>query len=1063
MRGCRECGEANPERARFCLACGSALGAKDGHARASRRIVTVLFCDVVGSTTMGDVLDPESVRTMMSLFFARARSALERHGGTVEKFIGDAVVGAFGVPDLHEDDAVRGVRAAVDLQAAVADLNVEFGRRWGRAIGVRIGVNTGEVVAGDTTLGQAFLTGDAVNVAARLEQAAAEGEILVGEATRRLVSRAAVLAAVDPLRLRGKTQPVPAWRLVGLAAHQEAADGLGSGWVGRDRELAHLSATFEQSASQRSCRALTVVGAPGVGKTRLVSEFARWVRPHATVVNGRCLPYGQGINFWPLVEVLRDLVGVGVDDQVAGARTKIAAFLPDESSSHAVVEAILGVLGLAAPSARDETFWGVRRLLEVAAARRPLVTVLDDVHWAEPTMLDLVEHLVEWSHDAPIMIVALARPEVRTAWAAPVEDRPAWDCLRLDPLGTDESRLLAESLLGRTADRDLVDHVVRVAEGNPLFVEEILRMLVDDGVLLHQRGAWRRGDEAAPLAVPASIQSLLAARLDRLAEDDRVVVERASVVGRQFFRSPLVELSPGPVGERIDEHLAVLVARELVAHDQSTWPSEDAYRFSHLLIRDAAYLGLLKHERAALHERMARWLEDHAGDLPEGEMEDLLAYHLEQAHTYLGQLGTLDEHGRELGRRAAGHLQGGARRAMARGDYPAAATLLRRARSQLPRQAPAGPAVLLELAECTVAAGDVRGAGAALDDLSDLVADLPDRLGAGVEARLAVARCELRMLSEPGRLQGDVAAVRTAVAALAAAGDAGPLAHALTVLGRALALLGRLAEAEVALDRALVQARRADDAARARQVLLQLPLIALWGPLPVTKANGRLTDTLRVLRLRPGNRGVEAEALRCMGLLEAMRARFDAARSLLASAERAFHELGSPVGLGEVDCSSGLVELMADNPDPACLRLESAYSRFTAQGAAAGAGRAAGWLAESRWRQRDWEDAARWADVAAMLSGGGQTRDAVVWLGVQAKLTARRGDLAAAQALARDAAAGVEATDALVDRADALLNLAEVLQSGGRTAEADVLSRRAQAFYAAKGHVIGAARAARGP
>jgi class 3 adenylate cyclase/tetratricopeptide (TPR) repeat protein len=1035
------------------------LAAQAGRARESRRIVTVLFCDVVGSTAMGDVLDSESVRTMMSRYFARARTALERHGGTVEKFIGDAVVGAFGVPELHEDDALRAVRAAMDVQAAVADLNVEFEHRWGRVIGVRIGVNTGEVLAGGTTPGQAFVTGDAVNVAARLEQAAAEGEILVGEATRRLVSRAVVLSPVDPLLLKGKTQPVPAWRVVALAPDPEVAGGVGSGWVGRGSDVAHLRTAFERSTSQRCCRTVTVVGSPGVGKTRLVSEFVRWARPHATVIVGRCLPYGEGITFWPLVQALRELVGAAADDHVPAVRAKLATVLADDSSAHAVVEVVLGVLGLAATSALDETFWAVRRLLEVAAARRPLVVVLDDLHWAEATIVDLVEHLLEWSQDAPIMILGTARPEVGGAWLSLAQDQPARDTLRLEPLGRDDSRLLAESLLGRASDRDLVDRVVQVAEGNPLFVEEILRMLVDDGVLLHRKGSWRRGDEAAALAVPASIQSLLAARLDRLAEDDRVVMERASVIGKQFSRSPLVELSRGPAAERIDQHLAVLVARGLVVSDDGIWLTEDSYRFSHLLIRDAAYRGLLKHERAALHERMARWLEVHAGDLPGVETEDLLAYHLEQAHTYLGELGTLDEHGLRLGRRAAGLLQGCARRGMARGDYSAAASLLGRARSQLPQDGPARLAVLLDLAECTVAAGDVRGAGAALDDLTDLVADLPES-SPTVEARVAVARCELRMLSEPGRLEGDAAAVEAAVGDLAAAGDPAPLAHALTVLGRALAMLGRLAEAERELDRALVQARRAGDAPRARQVLLQLPLIALWGPLPVAKANGRLTDTLRVLRLRPGNRGVEAEALRCMGLLEAMRGRIDPARSLLASAHRVFSELGSPVGLGEVESSLGLVELMADSPDPACRRLESAYVQFDAQGAAAGAGRAAGWLAETLWRQGDWDGAARWADVAA-TSGSRQTRDAVVWLGVLAKLTARSGDLAAALTLARDAEATVEATDALVDRADALVNLAEVLQLGGRTSEADALSRRAHAFYAAKGHVIGAARAAR--
>ncbi len=990
MLRCEECAEINPGRARFCLACGSALTRSDPAVGESRRVVTVLFCDVVGSTAIGEGLDSESVRAVMSLFFARARAAVERHGGTVEKFIGDAVVGAFGVPTLHEDDALRGVRAALELRGAVAELNVEFERRWGLEIGVRIGVNTGEVVAGDSSMGQAFLSGDVVNVAARLEQSASEDEILVGEQTQRLVNGSAVLEPVDPFRVKGKARPLAAWRVLGLKSGRERVGVPESGWVGRADELAHLKQCFDKSVSRRCCRVATVIGDPGVGKSRLVEEFSRWAQAHATVISGRCLPYGEGITFWPLAEALRDLAGIAADDDDALIRVKLVDLAPAEPSSGAVVDIVLGVLGVAPVSAKDETFWAVRRLLEAAAARRPLVLVLDDLHWAEATLIDLIEHLAGWSNDSPMLILPLARPELRTVWPSVMQVQPTRDCLRLEPLGTDQTRILAENLLGRAGDRDLVNRVVQVAEGNPLFVTEILRMLVDDGVLARQHESWRRNDEAVPIAVPTSIQVLLAARLDRLPEDDRLVIERAAVVGKQFFRAPVVALAPGPVGERIDEHLALLTARELVVPEQD-WMGEGAYRFSHLLIRDAAYQRLLKHERASLHERMAGWLEARGSDLPGVESEDLLGYHLEQAHTYRVQLGRLDERGRELGRRAAGYLHGSGRRAMLAGDVAAAVNLLGRARTCLSEAEPEHVEVLFDLTECLTAIGDTHGARSALADVVRLVAGRPESpapLGEVAPARIAVAQCELWMLSEPGRLRDDLVAVEQAVLTLSESGDAAALAHALIVLGRALALLGRLGDAERELDRGLVQARKAGDAARARQVLLQLPLVALWGPQPVTKANGRLIDTLRVLRLRPGNRGVEAEVLRCMGLMEAMRGRIEPARSLLASAQHVFADLGSPIGLGEVDFSLGLVELMADHvvaavgrwrpPTTGSARWESGRGRPGSQLARGGL------LPPGGPGQRRC-----WARTAA---AGHPSRDAFVWLGVQAKVAARPGN-----------------------------------------------------------------------
>jgi class 3 adenylate cyclase/tetratricopeptide (TPR) repeat protein len=1062
VRTCGQCGEGNPGHARFCLGCGTPLASQDRSAGESRKVVTVLFCDVVGSTGVAEGLDPESVREMFSRYFAQARRVIEHNGGTVEKFIGDAVVGAFGVPMLHEDDAYRGIRAAVQLRDAVAELNAQFELRWGLEIGVRIGVNTGEVVAGNPALGQAFVSGDAVNVAARLEQAAASGEILIGDDTRRLARDRVCVEPVGSLELKGRAASAEAWRVLAVRAPSTSAPPpLTSVMVGRNAELEQLKSSFETVVSRRTCRLATVIGAPGVGKSRLVSEFTTWLAADAALARGRCLPYGEGITFWPVAEAIRDLAGVESSEDRGAARARLEALSPDGGLSPSAIDVTLGVLGLAPVAAREETYWAVRSVLEAVAAQRPVVLVLEDLHWGEATLIDFVEHLPQWSADVPILVLVAARPELQLIRPSLLARGPDRDCLRLESLGEHECRRLAAELVGGAVDRDLVDQVVRAAEGNPLFVAEILRMLVDDGVLQPDGDVWRRADAPTPLAVPTTIQALLSARLDRLAAGERSVIERASVVGKQFIRGALRELSAPSVGERLDDHLAVLIARELVTPDEQAWLGEDTYRFSHLLIRDAAYQRLLKHERARLHERLAGWLEAQPDGQHGVEHEDLIGYHLEQAHLYHRQLGRLDEHGRDLGRRAATYLLATGRRALARGDHPAATNLLERAGRLLPDGDPARLEILLDLAECAVAAGHPSRATGALDLIGTTRADA--RFGPVEAAQVSVARCEVRLLSDPDRLRSDVAVLRGAIATLTSAGvPAGPgLTRAHTVLGRSLAFLGRLGEAERELDLALVAARKDGDAVRARQVLLHLPLVALWGPLPVTRANGRLIDTLRILRLRPGNRMVEAEVLRCMALLEAMRGRLDAARTVLGSAQQMFTELGSVVGLGESSLSMGMIDLMAGDPARASDRLQEAHERFSSAAATAGAGRAAAWLSEAYYRQGDWDLARRWSGVAdgGSTGTGTGTRWDAVWQAVQAKLAARDGRTTQAEAQARRAVKLVEGTDALVDRADALLSLGEVLRLSGRVADAEELGHAAAALYDAKGHVIGSAYA----
>jgi class 3 adenylate cyclase len=575
MPTCASCGQENPEGFKFCGECGASLVAEAPQPREVRKTVTVLFSDVTGSTALGERLDPESLRRVLARYFEAAGQVIERHGGTVEKFIGDAVMAVFGVPRVHEDDALRAVRAACELREVVASLNDELERDYGTRLELRIGVNTGEVVTGTE---ERLATGDAVNVAARLEQAAAPREILLGAETLRLVRDAVEAEPTEPLELKGKRETLVAHRLVTL--HEEGpafARRLDAPLVGRETELRRLHDVFDQAVRDRSCQLFTLLGVAGVGKSRLTAEFL-FSLADATVVRGRCLPYGEGITYWPVVEVLQQLPPAG-----------------ELGLERAALEAIEGLLGEGqVVASSEEIAWAVRKLLEAAAESSPLVVLFDDIHWGEPTFLDLLEHVADLSREAPLLLLCLARPEL-------LDRRPAWGggklnatTVLLEPLSSGETDDLLEHLLGQAElGHDLRFRIREAAEGNPLFVEEMVALVEESG--------------DGEVSVPPTIQALLAARLDQLEPSERRVLERGSVEGRVFHQSAVQALAPEET--QVANRLTSLVRKELVRPDKAQLPGEDAYRFRHLLIRDAAYEALPKATRAELHDRFASWLQ----------------------------------------------------------------------------------------------------------------------------------------------------------------------------------------------------------------------------------------------------------------------------------------------------------------------------------------------------------------------------------------------------------------------------------------------------------------------
>jgi class 3 adenylate cyclase/tetratricopeptide (TPR) repeat protein len=669
---CAQCGRESPDEFGFCPGCGAPF-TPVAPAREVRKVVTILFCDLTGSTAIGDRTDPEALRALMNRYYDAARIVLERHGGTVEKFVGDAVMAVFGIPVSTELDAMRAVRSAVELREVVHELGLE----------ARIGINTGAVVAGE---GDTLVTGDAVNVAARLEQAAGPGEILLGGDTLRLVRDA---VDVEPLEfeLKGKSGRVSAYRLrtldldaAGVARHLERP------MVGRRRERQRLLSDFADVVAGDSCRLFTLIGPAGIGKSRLVADLLEEVGDTALVARGRARSYGEGITYWPLVEMLIQL-----------------GFEPSE--------AIL--------SSPADTQLATRALLELQAAERPLVLVVDDLHWAEPPMIDLVEHVADWSRDAPILLLCLARPEL-------LDVRPGWGggklnatSVLLEPLAGLDAEVLADELLrGVELDDITRTRILSTADGNPLFLEEMAALARD-----------ARGN----VDVPPTIQALLQARLDTLNPDERVVIERGSVEGQVFHRGAVTALAPAPQAVDVHQQLGALVRKELVRPDQTLIVGDDAYRFRHLLIRDTAYEGLPKSVRADLHERFAQWLDANTQLV---EQDEIVGYHFEQAARYRIELNSDDAAGAALAKRAAERLGAAGVAAFDRTDLHATRNLLERALALLD-EGPLRRSLIPPLVDARLEVSDLDG-----------VAELVGELDRGDQRDRATAAA-LRALVDP--------------------------------------------------------------------------------------------------------------------------------------------------------------------------------------------------------------------------------------------------------------------------------------------------------------------------
>jgi len=983
-----------------------------------RKTVTAIHVRAGVSGDDGAQLDPEVLRNVTARVFGEITGAIAAHEGAVEAITGDGVSAVFGLPRVHEDDPQRAVRAAKEIRARLAERSTGAGAVL---LELGIGVSTGEVMTGGPGGAQGRATGEPLTACARLAREARAGEIVLDEATRRAVSS------------RGRD-------------HGRFASPM----VGRERERRRLHDAYEQAVGDDSCQLFTILGAAGVGKSRLAQEFLDDLPGHALVARGRCLPYGEGITFWPLLEVIKEVAAIEDGATLEDTRSRIAALVTEQEAPEALARRVTEAIGLAeAETGVEEGFTAVRQLLEAVGRERPLVVVLDDIHWGEPTFLDLVEHLADWLRGAPILLLCMARPELLDA-------RPTWaggklnaTSVLLEPLSHDECTELVANLLGEAQLAEEVEaRIAAAAEGNPLFVEEMLSMLIDDGLLVRENGRWAAAGDLRAVPVPPTIRALLAARLDRLSDDERAVLQRAAVEGKVFHRGSVDDLASASLQSAVTEHLGSLVRKELIRPERPFFAGEDAYRFRHLLIRDAAYEAIPKEVRADLHQRHASWLASKSGAV---EYDEIVAYHLEQAFLYRAELGPVDDETRALGRRAAERLGAAGRRALLRSDAPAGVNLISRAVSLLSPD----DSLRVELVpNVRVVQGmtDLGWADRVLTEAVEAAATTGDRR---LAAHALVQRGLLRLFTEVDVTPQET--LRTAEQAIAVFQDLGDdlgLARAWRLVGQAHYLDRQGGPSGDANERALDYARRAGDRFEEREIVEWLVIALLLGPAPAPAASPRCE---RLLEEAGDDQALLPQILSALAALAAMQQRPDEASELIEQSRTIMNERGEWIWI--VTFWWSFVHLWQDDPDTAEQELRPAYDELAMIGEKSHFSSIAHALAAVAYAQGRYEEAERLARECEGACRANDVHSHILWRSILAKVLARRNDLAEAERLAREAVAFAETTDFLLAHADALADLADVLELAGRPDEAARAIEEAIVVYERKGNLLAANRA----
>jgi tetratricopeptide (TPR) repeat protein len=943
---------------------------------ASRRVVSVL-------AARSDVGDPEALNGV----FERCAEVIEQHGGTVERYLGDALVGFFGLSESHGDDALRAARAAVELQATTSEL--------------RLGIESGEVFLSAGPRGAPVPTGAAIGAAGRLAADAAEGEILLGDSARQAV---AAEASIDP----------SSGRLLELHAEQPALlRATTTPFVGRARELGELHRIFAAARDERACRLVTLAGAPGIGKSRLAGEFLTAIGDQATVLVGRCLAYGEGTTYRALADIVR---GLGGDDPTR----RLAELMAGDEQA---IAGILGAIGLSdAPVHAEETAWALRRLLERLARERPLVVAIEDIHWAQPPLLELLEHVATLSGGAPILLVCLTRPELlesHPTWAAPQPNR---SIVVLDALGKDEARELAE----RLGAKELAGRIAQRAEGNPLFVEQLVA--VDEG--------------QATGELPASIQAVLAARIDRLEDDERTLLQHAAVEGRTFHAGPLAA-ALGEDAHGVGARLVALARKGLIGGDQPEFPGEDAFRFTHALIREAAYAGVPKLRRAQLHGGLADWLEGQPG-----AADEIVGFHLEQACRLAVELDRLGAAEGRLAARAAQRLASAARAARGRADWHAATTLLERAVALPGPDGADRLALLPALAAALYEAGRLSEAEDVLDDALARAAD------PAVRARARVERELVRLQTEAvPDTKGSLRLAAELLPVLEQAADDEGQGRAWHLRALANWAGGRVGAADAAWHAAADCARRAGDERELQEILGWRATAAAVGPMPVKDGIREGEAFLDRVRSHPYAAALAANPL---ALLYAMDGSPERSDTLLREAHATLQDLGGLVA-GHSHLHA-MARLVAGRPDLAEAPLRADLEALEAMDGNAHMVSTTALLARALWAQGRFDEAGEMALRTQADATPDDIQPQIIWRGVRAKVLAREQRCVEAEQMAREAVALAAATDMLSDHAEALADLGYVLRAAGRSADANAAVRDALVLLERKGNVAAATR-----
>jgi predicted ATPase/class 3 adenylate cyclase len=1075
MATCPTCGNGITGQGRFCPQCGTRLSAAPPSEEF--KIVTIIFCDVVKSTRLGRQLGRLPMQRLMARYSETVRRVFGGHGASIGKRHGDGFMAAFGIPQLHEDDALRAVRAATELRTALGELAVELRRDRGIDLNVRLGVNTGTVLVRDAGTVEEEVTGPAVNLAKRFEEAAGTDQILIGDETYRLVIDAVLVEPAGTLAVDGIPEPQDVWRLLEVLPDRPGRGRrLDAPMVGRGLEQGLLLQLFDRVVAERSCHLVTVLGSAGVGKSRLVDEVVEGLRARATVVRAHCLAYGDSVTLWPMVEIIRQAAGIKPDDSASTVHQRLRSLIGSEQRGELIIRRIAQLLGFGHDAGLPEdTLWAMQRLLERLAREQALVLIIDDLQWAEPTLLDAIEHIAESSTDTPILLVCMARPDElfprREHWPGGKANALSF---MLSPLGDREGEQLVGHLLGGRVDPAAQAHISRWAQGYPLIVEELVTHLRDEGRLesaggrwvlrldgeeeaaLPRTARWKADEERAEPAVPTSIQALLLARLERLAARGRALIERAAVVGEQFHLGDIEALSSGPVAKDVDEGLHELVRLDLIRpdHGPASVPlpsgSGDAYRFRHIMIRTVAYERMPDDRRAELHERYADWLERNTEDR-RSQFDEIIGYHLYEAFRYHLKLDPTAASTRTLATRAGQRYASAGQRAGNRGDIPLTLAWLRRAVRLLPEDHKDRVRALLPLAEALQASGELANA---MDTYQESVNAASAAGDAGLTAHATIGRLHTTALCHPEQFMRDGQdEIELAIPIFDRHGDRLGLAKAGHLLAHLEWTRGRLTQARSAAERARDFAHEAGDLHWEAVIEGLRCLILYWGPWPLDEVTRINHEALEVARRR-GMQSLEATARMVLARVAAMRGSFEEARQLVSSANAITVLTGERLTQAADCISEALVELLAGELGPAALTLRRGYESLERMGGTGPRAAVAVMLARVLLLQSRDDEAEAMTRICEQITADNQLDVQIKWRAVRAIVLGRRGELESAERLVREAIDMAEQTDQLDTRAETRVDLAEVLQLAGRGHEAARELERAIWLHTEKGNEV---------